>query len=119
MMDREGMTLPWRDLLRALRRLEARGEICGGRFVSGGSGEQFDLVEEVGELADDLEGWDESASFEAIKEAVRSACQWLFKQADDKSGRVVVIADVNHFVIIHETESDLLQPTEFAKQIAW
>ena len=32
---------PWRLLLRAYRRLEARGEIRGGRFVDGFSGEQF------------------------------------------------------------------------------
>jgi ATP-dependent helicase Lhr and Lhr-like helicase len=50
LMDREGMTLPWRDLLRALRRLEARGEIRGGRFVAGVSGEQFALNEAVSAL---------------------------------------------------------------------
>jgi ATP-dependent Lhr-like helicase len=41
---------PWRDLLMALRRLEARGEIRGGRFVAGFSGEQFALPEAVGVL---------------------------------------------------------------------
>jgi ATP-dependent helicase Lhr and Lhr-like helicase len=50
LMDREGITLPWRDLLRALRRLEARGEIRGGRFVAGVSGEQFALNEAVSAL---------------------------------------------------------------------
>ena len=38
---------PWRDLLRAYRRLEARGEIRGGRFVAGFSGEQFALPEAI------------------------------------------------------------------------
>ncbi len=41
---------PWRELLRCLRRLEARGEIRGGRFVSGLSGEQFALPEAIGSL---------------------------------------------------------------------
>lgn len=41
---------PWRDLLRAYRRLEARGEIRGGRFVAGFSGEQFALPEAVSVL---------------------------------------------------------------------
>jgi ATP-dependent helicase Lhr and Lhr-like helicase len=50
LMDREGMTLPWRDLLRVLRRLEARGEIRGGRFVAGFAGEQFALSEAIGML---------------------------------------------------------------------
>jgi ATP-dependent Lhr-like helicase len=47
---REGSLPPWRDLLRAYRRLEARGEIRGGRFVDGFSGEQFALPEAVGAL---------------------------------------------------------------------
>jgi len=38
---------PWRDLLRVYRRLEARGEIRGGRFVAGFSGEQFALPDAV------------------------------------------------------------------------
>ncbi len=38
---------PWRDLVRVLRRLEARGEIRGGRFISGLAGEQFALPEAV------------------------------------------------------------------------
>lgn len=42
-----GFLPPWRDLARAWRRLEARGEIRGGRFVSGFSGEQFALPEAV------------------------------------------------------------------------
>jgi ATP-dependent helicase Lhr and Lhr-like helicase len=43
---------PWRDLLRAYRRLEARGDVRGGRFVAGFSGEQFALPEAVGMLRD-------------------------------------------------------------------
>ena len=38
---RENLAVPWRDVLWALRRMEARGTIRGGRFVSGFSGEQF------------------------------------------------------------------------------
>jgi len=41
---------PWRELLGVYRRLEARGEIRGGRFVAGFSGEQFALPEAVGLL---------------------------------------------------------------------
>jgi ATP-dependent Lhr-like helicase len=41
---------PWRDLLRVYRKLEGRGEIRGGRFVSGFSGEQFALPDAVGTL---------------------------------------------------------------------
>jgi len=38
---------PWRDLLMAFRRLETRGDIRGGRFVAGFSGEQFALPEAI------------------------------------------------------------------------
>jgi ATP-dependent Lhr-like helicase len=43
---------PWRDLLRSCRRLEARGEIRGGRFVAGFSGEQYATPDGVGLLRD-------------------------------------------------------------------
>src|SRR5208283_1544064 len=45
-----GWLPPWRDLLRVYRRLEARGEIRGGRFVAGFSGEQYALPEAIGLL---------------------------------------------------------------------
>jgi ATP-dependent helicase Lhr and Lhr-like helicase len=38
---------PWRDLLMCCRRLEARGEIRGGRFVAGFSGEQYAAPEAI------------------------------------------------------------------------
>jgi ATP-dependent helicase Lhr and Lhr-like helicase len=51
LIEREAPWLPpWRDLLRVYRRLEARGEIRGGRFVAGFSGEQFALPEAIGML---------------------------------------------------------------------
>ena len=43
LLTRESIQLPWREVLIALRRLEDRGEIRGGRFVSGFLGEQFAL----------------------------------------------------------------------------
>jgi ATP-dependent Lhr-like helicase len=47
LMDREPALPPWRELLRVYRRLEARGEVRGGRFVAGPGGEQFALPEAV------------------------------------------------------------------------
>ena len=41
LVRRESLMPPWRDVLGALRRMEARGEVRGGRFVSGFVGEQF------------------------------------------------------------------------------
>jgi len=40
-LARETLAPAWRDLLQVYRRMEARGEIRGGRFVSGFVGEQF------------------------------------------------------------------------------
>ncbi len=55
---RESLRVPWREVSAALRRLEARGEVLGGRFVAGLSGEQFalpramELLEQVGRRDD-------------------------------------------------------------------
>jgi len=46
----EGLAVPWREILWALRRLEARGVARGGRFVHGFAGEQYALPEAVEEL---------------------------------------------------------------------
>ena len=47
LLAREPLAPPWRDLVMVYRRLEARGELRGGRFVSGFTGEQFALPEAV------------------------------------------------------------------------
>ena len=47
LLTRESLTVPWRELLMLYRRLEARGELRGGRFVAGVTGEQFALPEAV------------------------------------------------------------------------
>ncbi len=49
-LERESALPPWRDLLYIYRRLEARGEVRGGRFVDGFAGEQFALPDAVGAL---------------------------------------------------------------------
>jgi ATP-dependent Lhr-like helicase len=41
LLVRENLAVPWREVLWAFRRMEARGTVSGGRFVSGFSGEQF------------------------------------------------------------------------------
>src|SRR6266436_4410679 len=49
LLQRESLP-PWRDLVKLYRRLEARGEIRGGRFVAGFGGEQFAAPDAVGRL---------------------------------------------------------------------
>jgi ATP-dependent helicase Lhr and Lhr-like helicase len=41
LLVRENVAVPWREVLWAFRRMEARGTVSGGRFVNGFSGEQF------------------------------------------------------------------------------
>ena len=50
LLEREAITVSWFELGRIYRRLEAHGEIRGGYFVSGISGEQFALPEAIGLL---------------------------------------------------------------------
>ena len=51
LLEREAAWLPpWRELVRVYQRLEARGEIRGGRFIAGLSGEQFALPEAIATL---------------------------------------------------------------------
>jgi ATP-dependent helicase Lhr and Lhr-like helicase len=50
LLAREAAPPPWRELVRVYRALEARGELRGGRFVSGFTGEQFALQEAVDAL---------------------------------------------------------------------
>src|SRR5205814_10464831 len=50
MLERESFPVTWYELGRIYRRWEARGEIRGGYFVGGVSGEQFALPEAIGLL---------------------------------------------------------------------
>ena len=50
LLGRESLNLAWRDLLIQYRRMEFRGEIRGGRFVAGFTGDQFALPEAVESL---------------------------------------------------------------------
>ena len=59
LVQSESLAIPWREILWAFRRLEARGLIRGGRFVNGFAGEQYASVEAI----------------RALKEARRSASQ--------------------------------------------
>ncbi len=48
--SRESFKVPWREVVWALRRMEARGVALGGRFVAGLSGEQYALPEAFADL---------------------------------------------------------------------
>jgi ATP-dependent Lhr-like helicase len=50
LLVRENLGLPWREVLWAMRRMEARGTIRGGRFVTGFVGEQYALPQAVDAL---------------------------------------------------------------------
>jgi ATP-dependent Lhr-like helicase len=50
LLDQEDVLPPWRELLYVFRRMEARGELRGGRFVQGFAGEHYALPEAVNAL---------------------------------------------------------------------
>jgi ATP-dependent helicase Lhr and Lhr-like helicase len=72
LLARESLAPPWRDLLPVLRRKEAQGEIRGGRFVSGFSGEQFarpealDLLRAIRRSASDADQAPEVANADPL-----------------------------------------------------
>ncbi|MCO4763461.1 MAG: DEAD/DEAH box helicase [Myxococcales bacterium] len=75
---REQHAPPWRLLRRALRRLEDRGEVRGGRFIAGFSGEQFALPDAVGALRRHREApeepvWVSLSAVDPISELARVA----------------------------------------------
>jgi ATP-dependent helicase Lhr and Lhr-like helicase len=49
-LEQESLRVSWFELIRVYRRLEAQGEIRGGHFIAGVSGEQYALPEAVGSL---------------------------------------------------------------------
>jgi ATP-dependent Lhr-like helicase len=67
-VQRENMTVLWRDALRVLRRMEARGTARGGRFVAGMYGEQYARPEAVESLrrVRRLEKHDEQLAVNAV-----------------------------------------------------
>ena len=71
LLARESLAPRWRDAVRVLRRLEAQGEIRGGRFVTGFLGEQFALPEAV-ELLREINGSEPTGRMEVV-----SACDPL------------------------------------------
>jgi ATP-dependent Lhr-like helicase len=61
LLANESTAPPWRELVRAYRRLEARGEIRGGRFVAGVAGEQYALTEVIPTLRSAVDDVGETA----------------------------------------------------------
>ncbi len=61
-LEREPDLPPWRELLYAYRRMEARGEIRGGHFVEGFEGEQFARSEAIALLRKQKNEWQELPS---------------------------------------------------------
>jgi ATP-dependent Lhr-like helicase len=93
LLDRESALPPWRDLVRVLRRMEARGEVRGGRFVALHAGEQFALPEAVG----------------LLREIRRSA----------KTGEVVSVSAVDPLALVGIVVPGERVPALAKNRIAW
>ena len=93
LLARDALTSRWRGLVPVLRRLEARGEIRGGRFVSGFVGEQFALPEAV-ELLRKTKNTEPDGRFIAL-----SACDPLNLAGIISPGRRVASVVRNRLVV--------------------
>ncbi|HEX9619141.1 MAG TPA: DEAD/DEAH box helicase [Polyangiaceae bacterium] len=69
LFERENAPVPWRDLLRVFRTREARGELRGGRFVAGFTGEQYALPDAVVELRQVARSRDEEPALLSVSAA--------------------------------------------------
>jgi len=67
LLARESLVASWRDLLVQYRRMELQGEVRGGRFVGGFTGEQFALPEAVESLRAARKRREVSPAFQEIK----------------------------------------------------
>ena len=94
LLAREALVLSWRDLLVVYRRLELKGEVRGGRFVSGFVGEQFALPEAV----EALRALRKSGLASASAEVKLSACDPLNLAGVILSGPRVAAAPSNFIV---------------------
>ena len=88
LLARDALAVRWRDLVRVLRRLEARGEVRGGRFVSGFVGEQFALPEAM----DSLRKLNNRADGQAMSPQVMSPAERARYGARPDKGEMVVVS---------------------------
>jgi ATP-dependent Lhr-like helicase len=95
-LERETAPPPWRTLLHALKRLELRGTVRGGRFVAGIGGEQFALPEAVAALRESgkrvsavsQDNWNESKYIGlSATDPVNLLTVFLPEQKPGRSGR--------------------------------
>jgi ATP-dependent Lhr-like helicase len=90
-LAREKQPVPWREVARAMRALEARGEVRGGRFVAGFDGEQYALPDAVG-LLREVRRRGEAAGSELAEIAVSAADPLNFRGILTPDERVAATA---------------------------
>jgi ATP-dependent Lhr-like helicase len=95
LLQRESLGHSWRDLLVVYRRLELHGEVRGGRFVTGFTGEQFALPEAV----EALRAMRKSGSLSAGVEVKISACDPLNLAGIVLPGPRIPAVPTNHLVL--------------------
>jgi ATP-dependent Lhr-like helicase len=95
LMTREQVGPKWRDLLAMLRRMEARGEVRGGRFVTGVSGEQYALADAMVSLRESKKhaGRGECVEVAAADPMNLAGILTAGERVSGMPGRVVVFRD--------------------------
>jgi ATP-dependent Lhr-like helicase len=115
LLARESLAPRWRELLPAYRRLEARGEIRGGRFVTGVAGEQFALPSAVEQLR---RVRDESAERNGDETKATQALSQTVVGNVNMSDKVVVISACDPINIFGIVTSDARVPATRRNRIA-
>lgn len=90
LLERESSAPAWGALAPIYRRLEARGEIRGGRFVRGVAGEQFALSESIEKLRKMREIREAAAS---IKDHPETPDSWIVISAADPLNLAGIVAE--------------------------
>lgn len=87
LLVRESIAPPWSELVPVLRRMEARGDVRGGRFVGGVAGEQYGLPGAVDQLR-------------RVREQPPSA-EWFVVSANDPLNLSGVLSDEPRVAAVH------------------
>ncbi|MBI2381069.1 MAG: DEAD/DEAH box helicase [Gammaproteobacteria bacterium] len=120
LLAREDNLPPWRDLLYVLRRLEARGEVRGGRFVAGFAGEQYALAEAWGLLKKEpAEGRGQLLSISAVDPLNLVGILVPGTKVPALPGNRILFRDGAVVAVLIAGETQYLSPADSAEQWAW
>ncbi len=126
-LERETNAPPWRQLLLKLRRMELRGDIRGGRFISGVGGEQFAFADTVAALRKQQRNWQQAQETDV---ATRKPLRHIINATDPLnllgtllpekkvphlSGNRILFEDGIALAVLEKDEAKLLRSNDSAR----